>query len=161
MEEYHGGQFTKPYILPPQLGSKKYLVFLQEVPSEVLIVVPSTNFAHHVVSSGRGWHLIIENVYVIIGTEHCQIGGLGMAASQIHGLFFLGAVKDIVYYTPLNSTTDLVKRISRIAAGIVFSNMSINACRVDVVLAYIPMVAISNTSCDVFIAYFLLIIFYN
>ncbi|GFV36331.1 transposable element Tcb1 transposase [Trichonephila clavipes] len=122
-----GDSLHGPHILPPQLDSHKYLVFLQEVLPELLTDVPAP--------IRRGMWFELDGApshYARHVREHLDgtfpnrwIGSGGPVAwpprSQIYPLwiFFSGVLwKGLVYDTPVVSEMDLVARISIAAARI-------------------------------------------
>ncbi|GFY09750.1 DUF4817 domain-containing protein [Trichonephila clavipes] len=122
-----GDSLLGPYILPPRLDSHKYLVFLQEVLPELLTDVPApirrrmcfqqdgapSHYARHVRE-----HLdrTFPNIWIECGGPVAWPPG----SPDLSPLdFFLwGAMKGLVYDTPVVSEMDLVARISIAAARI-------------------------------------------
>ncbi|GFV57218.1 hypothetical protein TNCV_346441 [Trichonephila clavipes] len=86
-----GDYLLSPYILPPQLDSDKYLVFLQAVLPKLLIDVPVLLGA--VCGFNRtGHHLIMEGVYRTIWTRHLETCGLSVTLRPAEFLRYILAV---------------------------------------------------------------------
>lgn len=122
-----GDSLLGPYILPPRLDSDKYLVFLQEVLPELLTDVPAPVrrrmwFQQDGAPSHYG-RCVRDHLDRTFPNRWIGRGGPVAWPPRSPDLspldFFLwGAMKSLVYDTPVNSAVDLVARISIAAATI-------------------------------------------
>ncbi|GFT08897.1 uncharacterized protein TNCV_4104141 [Trichonephila clavipes] len=166
-----GDSLLGPYILPPRLDSHKYLVFLQEVLPELLTDVPAP-------IRRRMWFQQdgAPSYYARHVREHLDrtfpnrwIGHGGPVAWPPRSpdlspldFFLWGAMQASCMTRPSFPKWTWSHGYPSLLLGSVkypvFSKMFGNPCRVGAVCAYMPMVAISNTSSDAFTSYFLFII---
>ncbi|GFX82535.1 DUF4817 domain-containing protein [Trichonephila clavipes] len=122
-----GDSLLGPYILPPQLDSHKYLVFRQEVLPELLTYVPAPIrrpmwFQQDGAASHYARH-VRDHLDRTFPNRWIGRGGPVVWPPRSPDLspldFYLwGAMKGLVYDTPVVSEMDLVARISIAAARI-------------------------------------------
>ena len=164
-----GGSLFVPYILPPRLTLTSISSFYRRYFWNCL------RMSLHLFSTGlsNGFnrtrrHLIMEGVYMTIWTEHFRTGGLGVVIPCLILsdllIYLLWILFSGMPWWALCSTCPSILKwnwwceylllLLWFMKCLVFSNMSANPCRV-LVHAYIPMAAVLNTSCDVFMFLFL------
>ncbi|GFX61163.1 uncharacterized protein TNCV_4565581 [Trichonephila clavipes] len=168
-----GTVYSTSYILPPRLDSGKYLIFLQKVLPELLTDVPAPVRLHMgFLQDGEPSHYgrcVCDHLGQTFPNRWFRLSGLiawpprPLDLSPLDS-FLWNAIKSLVYNMPVNSEMGLVARLPIVVATThekrpVFSNISDKTCHVDVVRAYMPMTTISNTFFDVFMSYFLFLVF--
>ena len=165
MGEYRVVQFIWFIHLTASTGFLQVSHLSAESTSGTIYRSPCTYSTPLVISTGWGalslWKNISEHLDRVFPSRWIGRGG---SASWLHRFpdlspldFFLWDVmKSLVKGTPFNSEMDLVAEIYYIAVVrsvkcLVFLNMSANPCCVNVVCAYMAVVTISDTSCEVYL----------